>query len=73
MATAAAHASERDLSRASHDPRFQFVSSLLVRLPLLARGPGFAAELESLGIGPNALRSVTGLLSGIELAIDHNA
>lgn len=73
VAAAAARASERDLSRASDDPRFQFVSSLLVRLPLLARGPGFAAELEALGIGPNALTSVAGLLSGIELAIDRNS
>ena len=44
-----------------------------MRLPLLARGPGFATELEALGIGPNALTSVAGLLSGIELAIDRNA
>lgn len=73
VAAAAAQASERDLSGASDDPRFQFISSLLVRLPLLARGPGFATELEALGIGPNALDSVLGLLSGIEIAIDRNA
>ncbi len=73
VASATARASERDLSRASDDPRFQFVSSLLVRLPLLARGPGFEAELEALGIGPNALNSVAGLLSGVELAIDRKS
>jgi hypothetical protein len=47
---AAARASELDLSRASDDPRFQFVSSLLVQLPLSARAPGFAGELETLGL-----------------------
>lgn len=73
VATAAARASERDLARASNDPNFQFVSSLLVRLPLLARGPGFEAELDALGIGANALGSMPGLLSGIELAIDRKA
>jgi hypothetical protein len=73
VATAAARASERDLALASDDPRFQFVSALLVRLPLMARGPGFAQELEALGIGPNALGSVAGFLAGVELAIDRNA
>lgn len=33
IAEATARASELDLSRASKDPRFQFVSSLIVRLP----------------------------------------
>lgn len=70
IAEAAAKASERDLSNASNDPRFQFVASLLVRLPLLARAPGFQAELADLGVGQNAHTSVTGLLSGLELAID---
>ena len=50
VAEAAAKASEHDLSRASKDPRFQFVTSLLVRLPFLARGPGFEDNLSELGI-----------------------
>ena len=73
IAEAAARASELDLSRASQDPRFQFVSSLLVRLPLLARAPGFKGALADLGVGENALSSVTGLLSGLELAIDRHS
>lgn len=73
IAEAAAKASELDLSRASNDPRFQFVSSLLVRLPLLARTPGFEQALADLGVGENALSSVTGLLAGLELAIDRQS
>lgn len=73
IAEAAAKASELDLSRASKDPRFQFVSSLLVRLPLLARAPGFEDALADLGIGENSLSSVTGLLAGLELAIDRQS
>ncbi len=45
IAEAAARASEMDLKRASNDPLFQFVTQLLVRLPLLARAPGFEAEM----------------------------
>jgi hypothetical protein len=73
VANAAARASERDLSQASRDPRFQFVASLLVRLPLLARAPGFEAALADLGVGENALGSVTGLLAGLDVAIDRQS
>lgn len=73
IAEATAKASDLDLSRASNDPRFQFVSSLLVRLPLLARAPGFEQALADLGVGENALSSVTGLLAGLELAIDRQS
>ncbi|MGX9352230.1 hypothetical protein ACS3QZ_13590 [Shimia sp. W99] len=73
IAEAAAKASELDLSRATKDPRFQFISSLLVRLPLLARMPGFEDALLDLGVGENALSSVTGLLAGLELAIDRQS
>lgn len=48
IAEAAAKASELDLSRAIQDPRFQFMSSLLVRLPLLARALGFEDALANL-------------------------
>lgn len=70
IAEAAAKASERDLSLATKDPLFQFVASLLVRLPLLARAPGFEDALVELGIRDNALSSVSGLLSGLDLAIE---
>ncbi len=73
IAEAAAKASELDLSRASKDPRFQFISSLLVRLPLLARAPGFEDALAELGVGENALSSVTGLLAGIERVINQQS
>ena len=73
IAEAAAKASETDLSRVSDDPRFQFVSGLLVRLPLLARAPGFEETLTDLGVGDNALSSVAGLLAGLKLAIDRKS
>lgn len=73
IAEAAAKASERDLAQASKDPRFQFVASLLVRLPMLARAPGFDEALADLGVGDNALASVPGLLAGLDLAIDRQA
>lgn len=73
IAEAAAKASETDLSRVSDDPRFQFVSDLLVRLPLLARAPGFEDTLTDLGVGDNTLSSVAGLLAGLELAIDRKS
>lgn len=72
VAEATARASELDLSRASDDPRFQFVSSLLVELPLMARAPGFEAALTELGLGENTLRSVPDLLAGLGQAIDQN-
>ena len=73
IARAAAEASELDLSRASRDPRFQFVCALLVRLPLLARSPGFDDALDDLGVGSGALSSITGLLAGLEKAIDRQS
>ena len=72
IAEAAADASDKDLLRASGDPRFQFVSDLLVRLPLLARAPGFEVALADLGIDGSELASVTGLLAGLDRAIDRN-
>lgn len=63
VAEAAARASETDLRRASEDPNFQFVTQLLVRLPLLTRSPKFEAAMAGLGIERNALESVAGLLS----------
>lgn len=73
IAEAAAKAAELDLARANKDLRFQFISSLLVRLPILARAPGFEEALENLGVGSNALASVTDLLSGLEMAIDRHS
>src|SRR6056297_2155430 len=73
IAEAAAKASERDLSKASKDPRFQFVAALLVRLPLLARAPGFEDALADLGFGDNPLASVANLLSGLDAAIERQS
>lgn len=73
VAEAAAWASERDLDRSSDDPSFQFISKLLIELPLMARSPGFDGSLKELGMGVDALGSVSALLSGISDAIDLNA
>ena len=68
LAEAAARASELDLGRASGDPAFQFVSSLLVQLPLLARAPGFDDALSNLGLDAGSLGSVSALLAGLSCA-----
>ena len=73
VAEAAARASELDLGRASDDPSFQFVTSLLVRLPLMARAPGFEAALAVIGAGEKAGHTVTSLLAGLSASIDRNA
>lgn len=73
IAEAAARASETDLKRASSDPLFQFVSALLVKLPLWARAPGFDEALRGIGADPEAARSITGLLTELSGAIDAEA
>ncbi|MGB5558199.1 MAG: hypothetical protein WBN04_09335 [Paracoccaceae bacterium] len=73
MAEAAAIASEADLRRASEDPNFQFVTQLLVKLPLLARAPDFETAMAELGIGSSALASLPGLLAGLNGAISRQA
>lgn len=73
VAAEAARASELDLGRASDDPSFQFVTSLLVQLPLMARAPGFEEALADLGAGEKAGDSVTSLLVGLSASIDRNA
>ena len=73
VAEAAARASELDLGRASDDPSFQFVTGLLVQLPLLARAPGFEVALKELGAGDDVLGSVSALLAGLSHSIDEHA
>ncbi|MCE8544594.1 hypothetical protein KBY25_02065 [Ruegeria pomeroyi] len=73
IAEAAAKASERDLSLASKDARFQLVAALLVRLPLLARAPGFEDALADLGCGDSPLQSVASLLAGLDAAIERQS
>lgn len=73
IADAAAHASETDLKRAASDPLFQFVSALLVQLPLWARAPGYDGALRDIGADPDAAGSVAGLLTELSGAIDAEA
>lgn len=73
IAEAAALASEVDLNRATDDPGFQFVAALLVRLPFLARAPGFEDVLADLGFGPDSLSSLPAFLTGLSNAIERNA
>lgn len=73
VAEAAARASEHDLKRSTDDPGFQFVTGLLVRLPFLARAPGFEDVLADLGIGPDNLSSLPAFLAGLNSAIERNA
>lgn len=73
IAEAAAEASERDLGRAADDPGFQFVSRLLVELPLVARSPGFAGAVATLGVRSDNLNSLPAFLAGLSEAIDRVA
>jgi hypothetical protein len=73
IAEAAAHASEADLKRASSDPLFQFVSALLVQLPLWARAPRFDEALRGIGADPDAAVQLPGLLTELSGAIDAEA
>ena len=50
IAAAAAVAAESDLKRATTDPAFVQTLWLLTQLPLAARGPAFAADLQALGL-----------------------
>ena len=68
-----ADASERDLRQASDDPGFQYVSKLLVTLPLQARAPSVLEFIKGLGLSDKNLTSVTGLLAGLNSAIDAQA
>lgn len=70
IAEAAALASERDLTRAPSDPVFQFVTSLLVQLQLMARAPGFEQSLDRIGVPAGATQSVPELLSALSASID---
>jgi hypothetical protein len=73
IAEAAARASEYDLKRATDDPGFQFATGLLVRLPFLARAPGFEDVLADLRIGGDSLSSLPAFLAGLSNAIERDA
>jgi len=73
IAEAAAKASEYDLKGAPDDPGFQFVTNLLVRLPFLARAPGFEDVLTDLGIEKESLSSLPAFLAGLNNAIERNS
>lgn len=72
VAAAAAKASELDLARASDDPAFQLVTSLLVQMPLWARSPGFDQVLENLNFDPDSLSSVSTFLANLSGSIDRS-
>ena len=73
IAGAAAEASAADLKRLNDDPVFQYVAQVLVELPLQARGPGYATYLENLGVDAGDVRSVPGLLAGLDRSIQFKA
>lgn len=72
VAEAAARASDSDLDRAAGDPGFQFIAGLMVRLPFLARAPGFEDVLSDLGAGKDSAASVPAFLAGLSTAIERN-
>ena len=70
IASAAADASDLNLSRASGDPLFQFITGLLVNSPHKARSPDYADFMFSLGMESNEVSTVPALLAGLSSAID---
>lgn len=68
VAAATADAVRSVLAGADKDPLFLAVTTLLVELPLIARGPDYLSALEAMGI--DAPDSVPALLSGIADRID---
>lgn len=68
VAAATAEAVRSVLGKADKDSLFLAITTLLVELPLIARGPNYLSDLEAMGI--DAPDSVPALLSGIANRID---
>lgn len=70
IAAAAAVAAERDLKQATNDPAFVQTLWLLTQLPLAARGPAFAADLQALGLSvadrPGLMEVVAAFTDGVD-------
>lgn len=73
IAAAAAEASDRDLSRASDDPVFCFIASLLTDLPHKARSPGYLDFMDSLGISAQETATAAEFLAGLDHAVERHA
>src|SRR4051812_22550851 len=70
VAASAADAAETALHAASNDPAFLHAFWLLTQVPLAARGPDFAQDLQRLGIQVSDNPSLMDLVAGVSSAID---
>lgn len=73
VASAAAEAAERDLTRASRDPAFLQAFWLLTQIPLAARGPELAADLGRLDVHVSEAPTLMELAAAISAAVDRHA
>ncbi len=69
IAGASAEAAEAALSGAAHDPVFGNALWLLTQIPLAARGPDYAKDLEALGLDLSDHPTLFDLTSAISDAI----
>jgi hypothetical protein len=73
IAGASAEAAEAALSGAAQDPVFTNALWLLTQIPLAARGPDYAKDLEALGLHLSDHPTLFDLTSAISVAIDNRA
>ena len=73
IAAAAAEAAERDLRWATSDPAFVQTLWLLTQIPLAARGPDFAADLQALGVRVADRPGLMELAAGFTDAVDQHS
>lgn len=73
IAGASAEAAESALSRAAYDPALGDVLWLLTHIPLAARGPDYAEDLRSLGLGSHEPASLFDLTAAIADTLDQRA
>ena len=70
VACASAEAAEAALATASRDPALADALWLLTHIPLAARGPDYADDLDALGLGTDAPESLPDLTAAISAALD---
>jgi len=66
-------AAERDLKRATNDPAFVQTLWLLTQVPLAARGPDFAADLQALGLRVTDQPGLTEMVAAFTDAVDRHS
>jgi hypothetical protein len=73
VAASAADAAEASLHGASSDPAFLHSFWLLTQIPLAARGPDFAGDLDRLGVQVPDQASLMDVVAGFSATVDRHA